>query len=353
MSTVPPLNQRWPAPSEPKPIVIIGTGDVVRDAHLPAYAKAGLPVAGLFDIDKGRSQTLAEAFAVDRVFDSLEEAVSMRDVVFDLALPPSAICTALDSLPDGAAVLIQKPMGENLEDARQIRGRCRDKHLTAAINFQLRFSPMMLAVRDAMERGLIGDIIDVDIHLNLRDPWETFLFMLQMDRIEILVHSIHYLDWIRSLLGNPRGVYARTIRHPSFPDLRDIRSSIILDYGDATRCCLSLNHTHEFGSRHELSRVQVDGTQGAVVTRMGVNLDYPRGKPDRLEIATKGKDWAEITLLGNWFPDAFMGPMLNLQRFASGEDDTLFTSVEDAFHTMALVEACYESSNKGATPIPN
>lgn len=34
------------------------------------------------------------------------------------------------------------------------------------------------------------------------------------------------------------------------------------------------------------------------------------------------------------------------------EDDTLYTSVEDAWYTMALLEACYESDARGATPLP-
>ena len=44
--------------------------------------------------------------------------------------------------------------------------------------------------------------------------------------------------------------------------------------------------------------------------------------------------------------------MANLQRFASGEDRQLWTCVEDAYRTMALVEACYRSSAGGGTPIP-
>jgi hypothetical protein len=43
--------------------------------------------------------------------------------------------------------------------------------------------------------------------------------------------------------------------------------------------------------------------------------------------------------------------MANLQRFASGEDDVLIGSVEDAWQTMALVEAAYQSSAQPATPI--
>jgi hypothetical protein len=44
--------------------------------------------------------------------------------------------------------------------------------------------------------------------------------------------------------------------------------------------------------------------------------------------------------------------MSNVQRFAAGEDAALVSSVDDAARTMALVEACYESSARGATPIP-
>ncbi len=45
--------------------------------------------------------------------------------------------------------------------------------------------------------------------------------------------------------------------------------------------------------------------------------------------------------------------MSNLQRFAAGEDPELITSVEDAWHTMALVEACFTSSAALATPVPS
>ena len=43
--------------------------------------------------------------------------------------------------------------------------------------------------------------------------------------------------------------------------------------------------------------------------------------------------------------------MANLQRFVAGEDRKLVSSVEDGLRTMALVEACYDSSAHGATPI--
>jgi hypothetical protein len=44
--------------------------------------------------------------------------------------------------------------------------------------------------------------------------------------------------------------------------------------------------------------------------------------------------------------------MSNLQRVAAGEDSALVGSVQDAIKTMAVVEACYQSSAAGGTPIP-
>jgi hypothetical protein len=58
-----------------------------------------------------------------------------------------------------------------------------------------------------------------------------------------------------------------------------------------------------------------------------------------------------VPLEGSWFPDAFTGRMTNLQRFAAGEDAELISSVEDAWNTMALVEAAYASSAAPATPL--
>jgi len=346
-----PGRQRWPLPSRPRPIVGIGAGGIVRDAHLPAYRAAGFEVLGLFDLDRPRAEALAREFDVPRVFSSLEEALTVPDAVFDVALPPAALSTTVERLPVGSAALLQKPMGLDLADATRILEACRRRKITAAVNFQLRFAPNMLALRSAVDAGSLGRIVECEVRVNCRMPWESWPFLGALERMEIAMHSIHYLDLVRSFLGEPARVFARTVRHPDAPGLASSRTTAILDYGDDVRCALSVNHHHAHGPRHEASEIRLEGTEGAAIAVMGVNLDYPRGRPDALEIAERGAAWASIPLQGNWFPDAFRGTMSNLQRHLAGEDGVLLTSVEDAWRTMAVVEECYASDREGGTAV--
>ncbi len=344
------LVQSWPMPSKPRPIVTFGAGSIVGDAHFPAYRKAGFPVAGLYDPDQAKAQKLAAAWDV-QAFRSLEEAAAVGGAIFDLATPPSRHAEVLKALPEGALALIQKPMGNDLDEAAEILAICRQKKLRAAVNFQLRFAPMALALKDAIARGWLGEVVDFDAWLALDTPWQLWQFLLEAPRIEIAMHSIHYLDLIRQLLGDPAGVHAKTLGHPGHT-VAQTRTSAILDYGDDVRCSLSINHDHKFGRRHQACEFRICGTEGAAWLQLGVNLDYPRGEPDILEIYPKGGDgWVAVPLAGAWFPDAFVGRMANVQRFAAGEDAELVSSVEDAWNTMALVEAAYRSSALPATPL--
>jgi predicted dehydrogenase len=353
MSSYAELQQAWPKPSRPLPVVCVGAGGIARAAHLPAYRAVGIPVRGVFDQDLAAANTLAQQFEIERVFSSFDEAIAEPGALFDLAVPPSAFEPMLQRLPVGAAVLIQKPMGENLEQARRILELCRERQLIAAVNFQLRFSPNMLALAAAIRTGLLGDVVDVEVRVNTRTPWELWPFLRGLPRHEIVYHSIHYLDLLRALLGEPRGVYAKAVRHPALPDYADTRSAVILDYGDWLRATVSAYHSHDYGLRHAVSEVKVEGTRGCAVARVGVNLSYPDGLPDTLEIAKAGSDFESVALRGAWFPEAFEGTMSNLQRFATGEDRELVTSVSDAFKTMALTEVCYQSSAAGGVPIPS
>jgi predicted dehydrogenase len=337
------------------PIVLIGAGGIVRDAHLPAYRKAGFHVYSIYDQVLSRAQALAGEFAVSRVALSLDDAVrsAPTNAIFDVALPPAEFLGVLRCIPSGSTVLLQKPMGQNLDEARAIRDLCHARSLTAAVNFQLRRAPAVTKARAIIAEGGIGTLHDIEVRVNVYTPWQLWTFLEKAPRVEILSHSVHYIDLIRSFCGDPAKVYARTLKHPNSPKLAATRSNIILDYGDSVRANITTNHGHNFGLQHQESYVKWEGTEGAIKTQLGLLMNYPKGEPDYLAVARAGHagDWEQIPVEGSWFPDAFGHTMQSLMDFVTGRSPHLGTAVDDAYRTMAVVEAAYESDAHGGTTI--
>lgn len=357
MMTEPQIIQKARLPHSPRPIVSIGAGGIVRDAHYPAYRKAGFTVAGLFDLDQDRAQQMATEFNVPIVYRSLAEVATQApaDAIFDVAVPASAIPTVLSQLPDGRAVLIQKPMGENLAQARTIRALCHEKKLTAAINFQLRYAPFVLAARSLIDQGVIGKVHDLEVRATVYTPWHLWSFLEKVAKPEIFYHSIHYIDLVRAFLGEPDGIYCKSVKHPKAMQMDGTRTNMIFDYGDVLRANVETNHHHEYGLRHQESYIKWEGDQGAIKVTMGLLMNYPQGEPDLFEYCLlqtgKAPEWQAVALDGSWFPDAMIGSMASVMCYLEGSSAVLPTRVDDAFKTMAVAEAACQSSNAGATPI--
>lgn len=343
-------------PKTRQPIVVIGAGGIVGDAHLPAYQKAGFEVFGITNRTREKAEALAAQFGIPNVFDTVADAVAAAppNAVYDLTLMPAQFLSSLEQLPDGSAVLIQKPMGDDLGQAYEILELCQRKKLAAAINFQLRFAPYVSAARYLIEQGLLGEVYDMEVRVTVQTPWHLFPHVMVHPRLEILYHSVHYIDLIRSFLGNPASVLAKTYRHPA-KTLSSSRSTILMNYGDTVRAVINTNHDHDFGAAHQESFIKWEGTKGAVKAKMGLLMNYPDGLPDAFEYCLfeegKSPEWKPVSLEGSWFPDAFVGTMASLMRYKEGSSQELPTSVDDVINTMAVVESAYRSNESGGIAV--
>ena len=292
--TMQTINFQQQLPINPPSIYIIGAGGIVNDAHLPAYKIANFNVAGIYDIDVAKAETTAQKFSIPNVFPILDEMLKHANgnVVFDVALPGSALAEVLQKLPNESSVLLQKPMGDNLQQAKQILNIAREKKQIAAVNFQLRYAPYINAARTIIDQGLIGTLCDIEVNINVFTPWHLWTFLNDLPRVEILYHSIHYVDLVRSFFGNPYSVYAKTVKHPSMPQLASVRTNIIMDYGNQVRANIITNHCHQFGLQNQHAYIKFEGTKGAIKVKLGSLINYPVGVPDEFEfvILEEGKD---------------------------------------------------------------
>ncbi|HEY4209062.1 MAG TPA: Gfo/Idh/MocA family oxidoreductase [Puia sp.] len=344
-------------PERVRPIVLIGAGGIVNDAHLPAYRIAGFPVAGIYDLDQEKAVRVAEKWDIPVVYRSMEELLSRvpPSVVFDVAVPGGSLLSVLKQLPREAVVLMQKPMGENYAMAREILDVTRRMQMVAGVNFQLRYAPFINAARHIIREGLIGELCDIEVNVNVYTPWHLWSFLFSSPRVEILYHSIHYIDLVRNFLGTPQGIYAKTVGHPAMRELASVRTNMIMDYGQMVRANILTNHCHDLGLKHQQSYIKFEGTRGAIIATLGVLINYPEGAADKFEyvIVEKGREpeWKELEISGSWFPDAFAGTMGQMMMAAERgcQPDN---SVEDCIFTMACVEAAYISNEKGGVKPP-
>ena len=165
------LSTSLPMPKNALPIVIIGAGGIVSDAHLPAYKKAGFEVFGIFDPVKEKAEKCAKDFNIKKLYASEEEALSEKNVVFDIAVPPQVLLEVVKKIPSNSICQLQKPMGNSMQDAAEIKKIIKEKNIIACVNLQLKFSPMMIALREAINKGMIGDITELEISLSVKTPW--------------------------------------------------------------------------------------------------------------------------------------------------------------------------------------
>jgi predicted dehydrogenase len=329
----------------------------VNDAQLPAYQIAGFNIAGIFDLNIEKAKTTAAKFSIPIVYESLEEMIreTSQKVIFDIAIPGNAIANVLKKLPSDSFVQMQKPMGVNYHQAREILRITREKKIIAGVNCQLRYAPYIMEAREMINAGLIGELCDIEINVNVFTPWNLWTFLFNAPRIEISYHSIHYIDLVRSFLGNPSRIFARTVKHPLMKELASVRSNIIMDYGDYVRANILTNHCHDFGLQKQQSYIKFEGTKGAIKARLGVLINYPKGIPDKFEfvIKEKGKEpeWKTKDIKGSWFPHAFIGSITEIIKTAEGITQCPNNSVEDCIFTMACVEAAYKSNNAGGVKL--
>jgi predicted dehydrogenase len=280
------LNFTWQMPANPRqfPIVMIGAGAITDTAHLPAYKLANFEIQGIFDVDHQKAQAMADKWGITQVFNTLSEACtvtndSAKQVIFDLAIPPTHIMPVLKELPENSHVLMQKPMGETGLEARSIVELCKQRQLHASVNFQLRYAPNILALKDAIRRGWLGDrLTTIEIHVNALMPWSSWPFLAHSPRIEPSNHSVHYVDLVRDLLAphEPHSIHGHTCKHASTPQLSPVRTNISLAFEHDPYLYVNIytNHAHRWGAKHAESYLLVEGTKGAAKAQISDNLAF-------------------------------------------------------------------------------
>lgn len=332
-----------------RPVAIIGAGSIVEVAHLPAYRALGLDVLGIYDVDTERASRLAADHGIRTVYPDLAALVADPAVeVVDIAVYPwDQPEIAHRMLAAGKHLLCQKPLALDRSTAQALIADAETRGLSLVVNQQLRYDEGIAATKAMIDAGWIGTPTTVTFDMHIYTPWESWAWVAAAERLDLTYHTIHYLDAVRHLIGDPVWAWGTQTRVPGQAEKGEMRSISVLGYPGETRALLHTFHRNVDGDPHATFRV--DGTGGSIRGTLGLLYDYPDGRPDTLEVVSTvlpTDGWVPYPVTTRWVPDAFRGPMAALMAEIGGGPPAP-TRGRDNLITLHLIDALYRSSDGG------
>lgn len=141
---------------------IIGTG-FIGPVHIEALRRLGVPVVGLCDLPD-RVQAAAAKYGIPRSFSNYKEMLSSPEIdVVHITVPNRFHCEmALAALQAGKHCICEKPLAMNTRETATILAQAARARSVFAVNYNVRFYPAVLQMRDLVATGELGEIIHVN-----------------------------------------------------------------------------------------------------------------------------------------------------------------------------------------------
>lgn len=337
-------------------IAFIGTGGIVQYAHIPAYKKANFNVVGCYDINIETARRVAQEHQLAKAYATIDDLLADPTVdIVDIAVPPWEQLGVVQKVAAaGKHMLCQKPLSDTFEHAVQIVELAKKAGVKQAINQQMRWDAGIRASKHLIEQGVIGTPTDTQIQVSTATPWHMWPWLAAVPRLEVMFHSLHYIDAMRFLFGDPEWVTSRHARYAGQGNVKgETKTITIMDYANGLQALVAVNHYNEWAA--PFATYRFIGTEGALDGTIGLMYNYPTGRPDTLEI-TSAKLYKGVkvtpTLDEMWIPDAFVGPMASLMKAIETDSQPQHNNTEDNLNTLRVVEAAYRSSAENRSVRP-
>lgn len=176
---------------------------------------------------RGLSQTLTEKLEIEpdaelekkygvRSFRNLHAALTEKPEAIFICNPSGLHAPiALPAAAAGCHLFIEKPLSDSLEGLDKLSDLVDANKLVTLVGYQLRFHPLIKALRSLLAAEAVGPVIavkaEVGEYLPAWHPYEDYREMYASRRElggGVVLSQIHELDYLYSLFGLPRRVFA-------------------------------------------------------------------------------------------------------------------------------------------------
>lgn len=166
---LPQPNTPDPRAVAPQRWAILGTGWIAAKFVEALQASTAQQVVAVGSRTLARAQEFADEYGIARAYGSYEELVaSDADVVYIATGHLDHVAHASLAIEAGKPVLVEKPMAPRLDDVERLVGLARSRGVFAMEAVWTLALPRFSVVRQVLEAGLLGEIVEVHANLGER-----------------------------------------------------------------------------------------------------------------------------------------------------------------------------------------
>lgn len=186
-------------------IAYIGNGKSTNRYHLPFSLKT----------ENIRVKTIYSR-RDNSVWEKIPEVHYVHDlnkIWLDEEIQLVVICTPVEhyeyaklALENGKHVLVEKPFTQTSDQAKELFAYAKEKNLFIQCYQNRRFDSDFLTVQKVINSGVLGDILEVEMHYDYFRPEVPKSLKFSKEHSYLYGHGCHTIDQVLSYFGNPHHI---------------------------------------------------------------------------------------------------------------------------------------------------
>lgn len=221
---------------------IVGPGRIAAKV-IGDFAKVpGATVVAVASRSHDRARAFANQHGVDRAYGSCGQLIADPDVdALYIATPhPQHHAIALAAIDAGKALLVEKTFTATVAGAQEVITAARARQVFVMEAMWTRFQPAIIAARELVDSGAIGEVRLVQADLGVDRPYdpEDRLFDPAQGGGAMLDLGVYVVSFAQYFLGTPDRVYASGSVAPTGVDLE---AGVLLGYQDGRSAALLIS----------------------------------------------------------------------------------------------------------------
>lgn len=335
-------------------LCIIGAGAIGQKHALLLRNIDGAELVGISDVNPA-----AEKFATEIAcpyyadYEEMLKELSPEGVI--VATPTATHSqTGIACARSGAHILMEKPIAENLEEARKLVDGAEECEVHLLVGHHRRHNPLVESIKETINNGHLGKLVGVNVLWMLKKPDDYYdaLWRCKPGGGPFLTNLIHDIDNLRYICGEVQRVYAETSSSVRKLEVED-SGSVVMRFKNGVVAsllvsdCTPSSWSYEQSSGENPFYYRTDGNCYHFFGTEG-SLSFP--DMNIVHFADKQKTGWQHPLVNSPLDVVSQDPLVvQLKHFCKvirGKERPKITG-EDGLRTLAVVRGILDSAQQG------